>query len=355
MFQFQIKAVGITLRNAREAEDQTTASAVDPLTDGENSEEPTYLVLDDEYDTNGYVNSEEEIAIEYLDSEANEDNINFYYDMDAVVTDLKVEAQGDINNEADDKREGAATKQTAKLKKRSPAKRFGNQRVKSEIDRALNEISTGKTIHQLSIEYKVPRSTLYHKFRTNDNLKTIYRSERKMAMQQAVTAVIGGGLSLTKAAERFLVPKTGIWRELRKTEDYQAPTKDLSDIRLQAQNEIIEGKSLTSISMKYGIPLTTVHRDKKRLSKEGKLPDSLKIKDRTENSEYGKRLEQALESCRQGMSQYQASKIYNIPKATLWRYANALFRNTVTDGYATAGASHLTKDTIKIEKEISFD
>lgn len=325
------------------------------MTDSENGEEPTYLVLDDEYDTNGYVNSEEEIAIEYLDSEANEDNSNCDYGLDAVVTDLTVEAQDSINNDADKMKE-TVTKQTTKLKKRSATKRFGNQRVKAEIDRALNEISTGKTIHQLSMEYKVPRSTLYHKFRTNDNLKTIYRSERKMAMQQAVSAVIDGGLSLTKAAERFLVPKTGIWRELRKTEDYHAPTKDLSEIRLQAQNEIIEGKSLTSISMKYGIPLTTVHRDKKRLSKEGKLPDSLKIKDRTENSEYGKRLEQALESCRQGMSQYQASKMYNIPKATMWRYANALFRNNAMDSHASSDGDHLKlSDDIKIEKDVQFE
>lgn len=73
-----------------------------------------------------------------------------------------------------------------------------------------------------------------------------------------------------------------------------------------------------------GIPLTTLHRDKKKLSKEGKLPELFRVKDRTENSEYGKRLEAALTKCRSGMSQYQAAKLYNIPKATMWRYANAL-------------------------------
>lgn len=57
---------------------------------------------------------------------------------------------------------------------------------------------------------------------------------------------------------------------------------------------------------------------------EGKLPESFRVKDRTENSEYGQRLEMALKKCRDGMSQYQAAKLFNIPKATMWRYANAL-------------------------------
>lgn len=32
----------------------------------------------------------------------------------------------------------------------------------------------------------------------------------------------------------------------------------------------------------------------------------------------------ALKKCRNGMSQYQAAKLFNIPKATMWRYANSL-------------------------------
>lgn len=78
------------------------------------------------------------------------------------------------------------------------------------------------------------------------------------------------------------------------------------------------------IVCKTGIPLTTLHRDKKKLSVEGKLPESFRVRDRTENSEYGQRLEMALKKCRGGMSQYQAAKLFNIPKATMWRYVNAL-------------------------------
>lgn len=75
---------------------------------------------------------------------------------------------------------------------------------------------------------------------------------------------------------------------------------------------------------KTGIPLTTLHRDKKKLSVEGKLPESFRVRDRTENSEYCQRLDMALKKCREGMSQYQAAKLFNIPKATMWRYVNAL-------------------------------
>lgn len=148
------------------------------------------------------------------------------------------------------------------------------------------------------------------------------------------------------------MPKTAIWREVRKCEQYQPSTKEITIERQNAQNEILSGKSLTSISVKYGmnlerirffsmlfiyfivkslnyktgIPLTTLHRDKKKLSVEGKLPELFRVRDRTENSEYGQRLEMALKKCRGGMSQYQAAKLFNIPKATMWRYVNALNR-----------------------------
>lgn len=333
----------MTLRNSTEQDEQETNELLETYVDVDKSEEPAYLILEDDPHNKDDISSEGEIAIEYLDSEVAEENSNLDYDLNMVVTDLEVEAQEDMSPS----KERNYEENTFKARKRSPSKRFSGKRIKTEIDRALNEISTGKTIHQLSLEYKVPRSTLYHKFRSNDTLKKNYRTERKTAMQLAVAAVLEKGISLTKAAEQFSVPKTGIWRELRKTDEYQAPSKDVSEARLQAQDEIIAGKSLTSISIKYKIPLTTVHRDKKRLSKEGKLPESLKIKDRTENSEYGKRLEQALESCRQGMSQYQASKMYNIPKATMWRYANALLRNTVSENSVT-GEKHLKNCKLEI-------
>lgn len=222
--------------------------------------------------------------------------------------------------------ESDSSERKSKAKRRRTTYRSVSRNINSEIDMALSEVIKGKTIHQLSVEYNLPRSTLYQKFRNNENLKQNYRLERRSALDQAVRSVLEERLSLKKASDRFSVPKTAIWRELRKCHQYQPPTKEFTQQRQCAQNEILMGKSLTSISMKYGIPLTTLHRDKKRFSSEGKLPEVYRVKDRTENSEYGKRLEQALQFCRQGMSQYQAAKLFNIPKATMWRYAHALLK-----------------------------
>lgn len=171
------------------------------------------------------------------------------------------------------------------------------------------------------MEYNVPRSTLYHHFRNNEHLKRNYRSERKKGLEDAVNAVLYERTSLKKASDKFHIPKTAIWREVRKYEQYQPSNKEITEERLNAQQEILEGKSLTAISAKYGIPMTTLHRDKKRLSIEGKLLIN-PVRDRTENSEYKKRLEMALQKCKEGMSQYQAAKLYQIPKATMWRYAH---------------------------------
>lgn len=130
--------------------------------------------------------------------------------------------------------------------------RQGTRSTNSEIDKALNEVNNGKTIHRLSVEYNLPRSTLYHRFRNNENLKQNYRVERKSALDSAVRAVLHERLSLKTAADRYKIPKTAIWREVRKCENYQPSSKEITTERQCAQQEILSGKSLTSISTKYG-------------------------------------------------------------------------------------------------------
>lgn len=130
--------------------------------------------------------------------------------------------------------------------------RPGTRSTNSEIDKALNEVNNGKTIHRLSVEYNLPRSTLYHRFRNNENLKQNYRVERKSALDSAVRAVLHEKLSLKTAADRYKIPKTAIWREVRKCENYQPSNKEITTERQNAQLEILSGKSLTSISTKYG-------------------------------------------------------------------------------------------------------
>lgn len=54
------------------------------------------------------------------------------------------------------------------------------------------------------------------------------------------------------AADKYKIPKTAIWREVRKCDQYQPSNKEVTLERQNAQQEILSGKSLTSISAKYG-------------------------------------------------------------------------------------------------------
>lgn len=268
--------------------------------------------------------SEDDFTVEYLDCADLDENFSDEAERDV---ELEPENNDNMSHLAIETGDSVNYNQITEPKQGSKRKSSSYGQIsRSDFDMALSELPKGKTIHQLSIEYNLPRSTLYQKFRSNESLKQNYRSERRFALGQAVRCVMEERLSLKKASDRYNLPKTAIWRELRKYHHYQPPSKAISQERQNAQNEILSGKSLTSISNKFNIPLTTLHRDKKRLSSEGKLPEFLRVRDRTENSDYGKRLEQALQNCRQGMSQYQAARIFNIPKATMWRYAHALFK-----------------------------
>lgn len=91
------------------------------------------------------------------------------------------------------------------IKRHQGTRRQGTRSTNVQIDKALNEVNTGKTIHRLSVEYNLPRSTLYHRFRNNENLKQNYRSERKSALDNAVRAVLYERLSLKMAADRYKV------------------------------------------------------------------------------------------------------------------------------------------------------
>lgn len=91
------------------------------------------------------------------------------------------------------------------IRRQHGARRQGTHSKNVQIDKALNEVNNGKTIHRLSLEYNLPRSTLYHRFRNNENLKQNYRSERKSALDNAVRAVLNERLSLKMAADRYKV------------------------------------------------------------------------------------------------------------------------------------------------------
>lgn len=207
----------------------------------EDSIEPDYL---EEYLDDDAIIKEELIV--NIDEESRQtDNDFISFEIEKSVEDIPIVSKNDNTNI----REGSSS---ISNKIQRNINRQGTRSASSQIDKALNEVNNGKTIHRLSVEYNLPRSTLYHRFRNNANLKQNYRLERKSALENAVQAVLHERLSLKTAADRYKVPKTAIWREVRKSEQYQPTNKEVTVERQNAQREILSGKSLTSISAKYG-------------------------------------------------------------------------------------------------------
>lgn len=187
---------------------------------------------------------------------------------------------------------------------------------------AFNDLANGQcTILDVSAKYNIPRSTLYCKIRSNNKYSYLYRSIRESAIQEATNAVVYNKLSLQQAASQFGIAKTVLWRKLRQSSEYKPEDKSHA-YREQAIKAIEEGEKLLNVSKMYNIPISTLHRDKVKLMEQGKLPKHCTVVKRELGPEFKKRIEAALESCRNGMTQKMASQLHNVPKTTIWRYMN---------------------------------
>lgn len=256
---FTLNGAGTTIGNDVEQTLSTYGSDIRPHKDSnENwcSDEPelddiNHLELED-----GTESIEPEYLEEYLDDVAIMDIKEHIFVENDDYDDSKKEADDngfiafEIESPADSMEIDGGESSQMMMKRQY--RRQGTRSTNFQIDKALNEVHNGKTIHKLSVEYNLPRSTLYHRFRNNENLKQNYRLERKTALDNAVRAVLNERLSLKMAADRYKIPKTAIWREVNKCGQYQPSTKEISVERHNAQLEILSGKSLTSISGKYG-------------------------------------------------------------------------------------------------------
>lgn len=184
---------------------------------------------------------------------------------------------------------------------------------------AIDQLNQGKTIGQISEEFNIPKLALYSKLRHNTDYRAQYRSLRHEVIDEAVRAVTSGGISLQQASNKFGISKTVLWRNLKKTNLYK-PEEKCHAHRNDAIAALERGESLTIISKKFNIPLSTLHRDKVRLFDEGKLPKNCKVRKRESGPDFQNRLKAALISCEKGVSQKAASEMHNIPKTTIWRY-----------------------------------
>lgn len=184
---------------------------------------------------------------------------------------------------------------------------------------ALEALQHGKSVNQVAEEFNLPKLAICRKLRHNPKYRNYYRTVRQAVINDAVKAVTIDGLSLQQASTQYAVSKTVLWRNLKKTTLYK-PEEKVHAFRSDAIAALERGESLSYISKKYSIPLSTLHRDKVRLYDQGKLPKHCTVRKREGGPDFQNRLKAALECCERGYSQKDASELHNIPKTTIWRY-----------------------------------
>ncbi|KAI9588489.1 broad-complex core protein isoforms 1/2/3/4/5 [Glossina fuscipes] len=179
--------------------------------------------------------------------------------------------------------------------------------------------------------------------------------KKEDAIEMACKVVISDGLSLQKAAMKFDISKTVLWRRVRKHPDYMKTARE-NPIVTKAYERLKSGESLKSISLDLDIPMSTLHRHKVRLSQQGQLPDfvTCKRRDSTSKDDLKLKLAKAVQACVQnGMSQNHAANVYGISKSTLWRH----LQKRVAEAEASEAAEHSTgsmeEDEIKEEVILS--
>lgn len=148
------------------------------------------------------------------------------------------------------------------------------------------------------------------------------QSARVEALENAVLAVVDEGMSLQKAAIKFNISKTVLWRRVKKHPLYMKTTRE-NPLITAACERLKTGDSLKSISQALDIPMSTLHRHKVRLAQEGRLPDYVTFKKRGPLSKevLKAKLNKAVTACLgNGMSQNHAANVFNVPKSTLWRH-----------------------------------
>lgn len=94
---------------------------------------------------------------------------------------------------------------------------------------------------------------------------------------------------------------------------------------------IKQGESLISLSKRFNIPISTLHREKLKLYEKGQLPENVNLKNRSRGEDYDDRLRNAITEILNGKSQNEVAKKYSIPKTTIWRILKK------TDQKATSG------------------
>lgn len=183
----------------------------------------------------------------------------------------------------------------------------------------LLEIQSDDTPQQkVKTEKKKRANVVVDPLDPNTPLKVPKKEIDESVMEQAISEVLANNTSFRIVSEKYQIPKTLLWRRAKKF-GYVKTEKQKDDIRLMAIESIKQGESLISLSKRYNIPISTLHREKLKLYEKGLLPESVNLKNRSRGEDYDERLRCAIAEILNGRSQNEIAKKYNIPKTTIWR------------------------------------
>ncbi|XP_037827627.1 uncharacterized protein LOC119615695 [Lucilia sericata] len=216
-------------------------------------------------------------------------------------------------------------------------------------------INEGMSLPKAADKFNVSKAELWRRVRSTgveQQNKSIKLDPDKIdVIELASKAVINEGLSLQKAAIRYDISKTVLWRRVRKHPQYMKTARE-NPIIAKAYERLKSGESLKSISQDLDIPMSTLHRHKVRLSQTGQLPDfvTCKKRDSMSKDDLKLKLAKAVHACvHEGMSQNHAANLFQISKSTLWRH----LQKRVAEAEAAETESMGDDDEIKQEVILS--
>ncbi|XP_005187258.1 uncharacterized protein LOC101899194 [Musca domestica] len=218
-------------------------------------------------------------------------------------------------------------------------------------------VNEGMSLPKAAGKFNVSKTELWRRVRSTgvESLQKVSKiyNDKMDVIELASQAVINEGLSLQKAAIRYDISKTVLWRRVRKHPQYMKTTRE-NPIISKAYERLKTGESLKSISQDLDIPMSTLHRHKVRLSNSGQLPDfvSCRKRDSVSKDDLKVKLAKAVYACiHEGMSQNHAANLYEISKSTLWRHLQR--RVAEAEGAETSEGAIDTDENIKKEVVLS--
>jgi transposase len=158
-------------------------------------------------------------------------------------------------------------------------------------------------------------------------------------------------------SDKYQIPKTLLWRRAKKY-GYVKTEKQKDDIRIMAIESIKQGESLISLSKKFNIPISTLHREKIKLYEKGQLPETVLLKNRSRGEDYDERLRCAIAEILNGKSQNEIAKKYNIPKTTIWRIIKKMHLNIKQENDSDAVItpnSEIVQQLLELSKKRSIN